>query len=548
MYLTIITSDYGILSINRNLISKLEDVNYIMELSEGIFGVDEEFVITYILQPILYTLEEISAIEASKVNILQTNIELNLTGKGVLVGIIDTGIDYLNEEFMDRYGNTRISAIWDQTIPSKDYETKDIPFGKLYTREEINEAIKLKQSGGDPYTIVASKDEDGHGTHMAGILGASGKSMRGIAYESEFVVVKLLRSSFLGNIIDGDIYTYGTEAIIPAIEFMSKYKKEVNKPIVILLPLGTTFTSHRGKSLLDIYIELVTSKTGIVVVTGTGNEGINDNHSSGLVKKVEDISIVDIIISADQENMALEFWAGLPNIFELSIVSPSGEETGFISASLNSSEDHKFVFEKTTVSIYYYIPHEYSGDELVRVYFRNVKSGVWRLKARLAKGNLASYNIWLLQNGITKKHTRVTPSDSYGTIMSPADSDFTVTVAAYNQNSNSILLESGIDFADSNAYKIDFAAGGEYTTTTGLNNTLVDIRGSSLAAAIGAEACILLFQWGIVQGNYPDMYPLTLKTFLRRGTIKRSGDFYPNSHWGFGIIDFYKIFENLSNA
>lgn len=547
VYITIVTKDYGILSINKKYLERIQDVNYIMGKAEEFFGIDGEFVITYILQPILYTLEEISAIEASEVNFLQANLQLNLTGRDVLVGIIDTGIDYLNEDFMDNNGNTRISAIWDQTIYSKKNEINNVPFGTVYTSKEINEAINFKRNGGDPYTIVESKDENGHGTHMAGILGATGKKMKGIAYESEFVIVKLLKSNILEGQIEEDLPVYGVESILPAIEFMSEYKKVQKKPIVILLPLGSTFTNHKGKSLLDIYIQLVTSKAGIVVVTGTGNEGLSDNHSSGIVKKVEDINVVDIIISPNQKIMALEFWADLPNIFEISIVSPSGEESGFIAASLNAKEKHDFIFEKTSVSIYYYIPHEYAGEELIRVYFTDVRSGAWRLKAKLKKGSMAKYNIWLLQQGISDVGTRLTPSDSYGTITSPADSEFTVTVAAYNQNNNNLLSESGIDFTDNEEYKIDFAAGGEKTTTTGLNNTLVDIKGSSLAAAVGAGACILLFQWGIVQGNYPDMYPLSLKTFLRRGTVTRKGDFYPNPHWGFGIIDFYKIFENLSN-
>src|SRR5699024_1116354 len=112
---------------------------------------------------------------------------------GVIVGIIDTGIDYLNDEFRDENGKSRIISIWDQTIQSNESELKGVPFGSLYTNEEINKAIEAYELGENPYNIVPSKDLNGHGTGMAGIVGATGKNkeIKGIAPKCEFVIIKL---------------------------------------------------------------------------------------------------------------------------------------------------------------------------------------------------------------------------------------------------------------------------------------------------------------------------------------------------------------------
>ena len=158
---------------------------------------------------------------------------------------------------------------------------------------------------------------------------------------------------------------------------------------------------------------------------------------------------------------------------------------------------------------------------------------------------MARYNAWIWQYGLSLPNTRFSPSDPYGTITIPGDSTLVVTVAAYNQNNNNLLTYSGLSFRQEYIKKIDFAAGGVNTMTVGLNNSTQIINGTSLSAAVGAGACVLLFQWGIVEGNYPYMYSQSIKTFLTRGVIKRGKDVYPNPELGYGILNFYKIFENM---
>lgn len=493
----------------------------------------------------IYVLQDISPINVDNINAVKINKYLNLTGKGIIIGMIDTGIDYLNKEFIREDGTSRIIKIWDQTINTN--RKGNLYIGTEYLNEDINRAIESSKIGHNPYDIVASKDEIGHGTNMAGIVGALGKNpmLRGIAPECEFVAVKLIQSNFFKYNYGVNAPVYNITSILFAIEYLKNYLLANGKPVVILLPLGTNNGNHKGEHILDNYIAAVSSNVGLVVVTGTGNEGIQDCHASGIIKDKNEYEAIEIIVEKEQKILSMEVWVNLPNIVEINLIGPSGADTGFVPAILNISKKYSFIFEQTRVSIYYNLPEEYTGDQLIRIYFHDIRPGIWKIRIRLRLGKMAEYNAWLPQRGLTLPGTRFISSDQYGTLTIPGDSEFIITVAAYNQNNNNLLAYSGV--ALRNAYKdvIDFAAGGVNTMTVGINNKVDIINGTSLAAAIGAGACVLLFEWGIVDKNYSYMYSQSIKTFLNRGTLKRPGDMYPNPQLGYGIINFYKIFENM---
>ncbi|WP_133015497.1 S8 family peptidase [Clostridium cuniculi] len=551
VYITLLNSEYAIVSIVVDVIIKsdqlgsFQDINHIRKIVEAYVD-SNKFNIIHVVPPQLYTLQEISAIDAAQVNLLQANVPLNLNGNGVVVGIIDTGIDYLSEEFRDKNGKSRIISIWDQTIKGNN-ESDIIPFGSLYTREEINKAIEVYEAGGNPYDIVPSKDTNGHGTGMAGIVGALGKNkdIKGIAPECEFVIVKLSESAYTKKFLNLEIPIFALPTIFAAIEYFKKVLFKEKKPLVVLLPLGSNNGNHKGDNIFDSFIESVSNNVGIVIVTGSGNEADKDGHVSGMIIDKENIEVIDLLVQENQGYMSVEIWVDLPSIIDINLISPSGEETGFIRGAVNVQKTNTFIFEKTQTRISYYLPEEYTGEELISVYFGDITPGIWQIKLRLRSGERARYNAWLWQSGITLPGTRFLPSDQYGTVTIPGDSDFVVTVAAYNQNNNNSLSYSGVSFREENINKIDLSAGGVNTITVGLNNSTQVINGTSLAAAIGAGACVLLFQWGIVQGNYPYMYSQSIKTFLRRGVNKRRKAIYPNPQWGYGIINFYKIFEEM---
>jgi len=532
-WVTIINDRFAIMTVIRNV-----EIN----VGEPYFKT-----IVYVKPADMFTLQQISPIEAAQASFLQLNLPLNLTGRGISVAIIDTGIDYLNVEFMNASGQTRIQCIWDQTIQQVGKEQKtSVPYGTVYMKDEIQRAIEVNRSGGSPYEIVLSKDEIGHGTSMAGIIGATGKNpeLKGVAPECEFIVIKLIEDFSLKDEFDIEIPVFNITTIFTALEFIYRYALTNNNPIVIYFPLGSNLGNHKISGILEQYIEEISRNTGIVVVTGTGNQRETGSHTSGIISAVGEKQTMEIDVSPEQKKLWVDIWIDQPNIMSLEIVSPSGENSGTINVIISSIGMYTFLFEKTLIKVNYYVPEETSGDELIRVRFSDLKPGIWLL--RLTGNSIldGKFNAWIPQEGITIGGTTFSFSDPYGTITNP-NSDFLVTVAAYNQNNDNIVDYSGMAFIDNFVGRIDVAAGGVNAICLAPGNKLAIVNGTSVSAAVVAGACAMLFQWGIIDGNYPHMYSQTIKTYLARGTTKRKGDIYPNPQLGYGILNILIMFQNI---
>ena len=534
-YVTIVNDKYAI-------ISTLSDIEINVEGPK--FST-----IVYAALPAFYTLQEITPTEASGANFLQLELPLRLTGQGVTVAIIDTGIDYLNDEFIKVNGETKIEYIWDQTIASDEQNAKnqEVPFGILYSKGEIQQAINAFKAGNSPYDIVKTVDEIGHGTNMAGIIGAIGKrtNLKGIVPDCDFIIVKLIETLSFKKFYNIEIPVYDEVSIFPALEFLYRYSLNNNKPLIIYFPLGSNLGNHKGNGLLEQYMDFISRNSGIAIVTGSGNQGTSETHASGVITQINEERTLQLYISPEQKFTVVEIWIDTPNIMSLTIISPSGESTETIIAEINALKTYSFVFENTSTKINYYIPEENTGDELIRIRFFNLKEGVWRFKLTGRAILDGKFNAWIPQLGLSVGGSKFISSDPYGTIMNPSTSSYIITAAAYNQNNNTILSYSGISLLDDYIDKIDVAAGGVNALTTAPNNQTAVVNGTSVSAAVLAGACAMLFQWGIVEGNYPNIYSQTLKTYISRGVVQRSGDSYPNPQWGYGMLNILKIFQNM---
>ncbi|WP_143315335.1 S8 family peptidase [Clostridium sp. HBUAS56017] len=533
-YATIINNRYAIVSVKKDI-----EIN----ITSPFFPT-----IVYVKPAEMYTLQQISPIEATQVNFLQLNLPLSLTGRGVNVAILDSGIDYLSPEFMDANGQTRIELIWDMTIPSENSSNTNTPhFGTVFSKEKIQDAINASREGKSPYDIVPTQDTLGHGTSMAGIIGASGKNpnLKGIAPECNFVVIKLIEDFSFEAQFDIEIPVFNVTVIFAALEFLNRYALSFFKPMAICFPLGTNLGSHDGNDIVSQYIDSISSNTGIVVITGAGNERAESEHTSGIIPETGVNKEIEIDVSPEQKDLWVEIWSDAPNILSVDIVSPSGENTGPIRALINVTETYTFLFEKTSMKINFYTPEENSGNELIRIRIYKLQPGIWRIRIigeYILDGN---FNAWIPQSGITVGGTRLMPSDIYGTLTNPGNTAFIITAAAYNQNNNNILNYSGVGFTGNNRIGITVAAGGVNAVTVAPNNSTTVVNGTSVSAAVVSGACALLLQWGIVDGNDPTMYSQTIKTYLARGTTKRAGDIYPNPQWGYGMLNILAMFQNM---
>lgn len=534
----IITSRYAILSSPETL--------------ETILASPPFETIIYIKPYTICSLQQISPLEASQAEFLQLDLPLNLLGTGVKVAVIDTGIDYLNEEFMDEDGNTRIDYIWDQSAENSTTQIDgfNIFFGAVYNSEQIQQAIDLYRQGGDPYSIVPVKDEIGHGTKTSGLIGARGKNpnIRGVVPDCRFIVIKLAEELAFRKIYQVNINEpiYNVASIFAALRVISNYALTIRDPIVVYLPLGSSLGNHKGATLLERYINSLALLNGFTIVTVTGNERNTRRHASGTLRPEDPIKTIDLDVAPGQGTLIVDIWVDLPNVVSIDIISPSGDNTGVMNYSTNTYTTHTFVFENTTVTLLYFIPEEGTGDQNIRIIFQNLQPGIWRLRFlgnQIIGGNI---NAWLPQGGLTLPGTQFNPADPYGTITSPGNSPFIITAAAYNQNNNNLVDYSGMAFISGYINPIDVAAGGENALTTAPNNEIAIISGTCVAAAIVAGACAMLFEWGIVQGNNKNLYTQTLKTYLARGVNERPGDIYPNPHWGFGMLNVLRLFDNIT--
>ena len=534
IYATIIDDKYAIVSIpvNNSIYTIQKDIPAIVFIKRGY----------------IYTLETITVMTAANINLLHLDNPLSLFGNGVLVGLVDTGIDYLNPEFMFKNGETRIHRIWDQTLPT-DTTNQNVPFGVEYTKEQITDAINASKSGGNPYDIVNSKDTIGHGTSMAGVIGATGinPNLQGAAPNCEFAVVKLAPYINPPLKTRENLPIFDLTSISSAITYLVNYALNINTPMVVYIPLGSNLGNHNGEGILEDIIDTLSINRGIVMVTGSGNQANKGYHTSGMLSNPGDFNNVQLYISPEQKNLLLEFWISEPHKLSLSILSPSGESTGVIPSTLNSQDTNTFIFEQTTAKISYSIPEQLSGDELITVFLDNIQSGTWTFKLNADYTLNGVFNAWIPQEGITVGNTQFLSPIPYNTVTSPGTSKYIITVACYNQNNDNIVISSGTASLNNIINVLDLAAGGVNVQTIGANSTTISIvNGTSVSAAGVAGACALLLEWGIINGNDPNIYSQSIKYYLTGGTRKRSGDVYPNPQWGFGILDMIKVFRNMT--
>lgn len=498
----------------------------------------------------ILTLNSISPLEASGAPVFNNNPYLRLNGRGVLVGIIDTGIDYLNKEFQREDDTTRIVRIWDQTIQG-DKDIYDLKYGTEYTEDQINQAISLQTSGGDPYSIVPSKDDIGHGTRLAGIIGGRGinPDLKGAAPDCQFVIVKLSRATKVeldAAVIDKtDVPSYTPWSALLALRYIIAVARELKRPVVVFEPLGSNMGSHIGNGIVEQSINNYSSQSGTVVVVPTGNQGNTDTHTEGIIESSGDIKDIEIRVGEKQKNLPIEIWVNKPNRVKLSIVSPSGEVIDNLEAKNTNNERIKFLYEGTEMIVNFTSPELSTGDSLIFIRAYNLKAGIWKFRLTGQYIVDSKYYAWIPQRELIDSETKFLNSVGYTTLTLSSTSSGAISVAYYNQDDNSVISESGRGYTRYGMIKPDIAAGGFNAIVTNPGGGTSVISGSSVAGAVVAGCCALILQWAVVDKNYPDIYAAQIKTYIISGAKGRPGDVYPNKEWGYGMFDMQGVFDRI---
>ncbi|MBP1756449.1 MAG: hypothetical protein H6Q59_2847 [Firmicutes bacterium] len=500
----------------------------------------------YSVMPSLYGLISQASLEASGILRIRNIPNFNLRGKGVLIGIIDSGIDYLNPIFQREDKTTKIAAIWDQTISSDNYPEGTF-YGTEYTREQINEALQSTT----PLEVVPTTDEIGHGTMVAGISAGNevpDSAFYGVAPDAELVVVKLkqaktyLRQFFF---VPENVPCYQENDILFAIDYVMKTAIKLNRPMAICLALGTSQGAHDGRGTLSSYLSLQAENIGFSIIVAAGNEGNARRHYYGTINADTGKDTVELFVGENEPGFSMEIWGNSPGLYSIDIQTPSGEYVPQIIPRLDENRDISFIFEQTEIFVDYQIIESQSGDQLILVRFRNPSTGIWRFTV-YGRGSLATgFHIWLPMEGFISDNTYFVRSDPYTTILSLGNARAPITVTAYNNEDDSLYLNASRGFTRTGDIKPEIAAPGVNILAPAPGQSFVSVSGTSASAAHTTGVAAMLLEWAIVRGNQPNINTLDMKIFMIRGARRELDIRYPNRDWGYGILDVYNIFDSL---
>ena len=519
-------NEYAILTVKESqipLISALPQIEYIEKPKRLFFAINQ-------------------AKAASCFNILQ-EAPPYLSGRGVLIAVLDSGVDYFHEAFRRGDGTTRILELWDQTQ------------NRIYTEAEINRALE-SGSREAARQVVSSADVSGHGTAVAGIAagdsrggaaernfesggrsnGVAGGSTvpgryRGIAYESDLLVVKL-------GTARPDGFPRTTE-LMRAVNYAVSFAAERFLPLVINISFGNTYGSHDGTSLLETFLDDIGNYGRTTILVGSGNEGAASGHTSGTLqmRRTEE---VEFTVSSYESSFSIQLWKAYSDQFTVSLQAPSGERFGPFSEELGPV---RFRYRKTQILLYYGKPGPYSTAQ--ELYFdfipdegSYVEEGIWTFFLSPVSLVSGRYDFWLPSAGILNTATRFLRPTPDTTLTIPSTAAKVITVGAYNSFYNSYADFSGRGFTRlTSQVKPDIAAPGVNITAPAVNGGYQSVTGTSFATPVASGAAALLMQWGIVNGNDPFLYGEKVKAYLRRDARKLPGIAeYPNPMVGYGTL------------
>lgn len=463
----------------------------------------------------------------------------SLSGEGVLAAVIDSGIDWKNTDFRNPDGSTRILKLWDQTVApeSSGYAP---PEGYVVGTEYNRDVINLALSGDEAAlrSMNLSRDYSGHGTFVTGIAAGNGQGMagsfRGVAFESELIIVKLGDSE--------QRQFPRTTRLMEAVNYCIMEAQKAGKPVVINMSFGNNQGSHDGTDLLSTYLNAASDVWKNVIVCGSGNEAGNGIHASGMLsgRKAES---VELAVGEYESGFNLQLWKNYSDEYGVELIAPSGERSG----NLRTYGADRVSLDNTQVYLYYGQPTPYSRYQ--QLYFEFVPAGgyvtpgVWRIvltPVRIVDGR---YDLWLQESATLNEDTRFFSPSEETTLTVPSAAGKVITVGAYNSRTDAYADFSGRGYTRTNDnIKPDIVAPGVNIVSTAVNGGYTVRSGTSMAVPFVSGSAALLMQWGIVKRNDPYLYGEKVKAYLIRTARHLPGEPVPSKRTGWGALCLRNVF------
>ena len=516
---------------------------------------------TYSAVPKLYSLLDVTSMDAAGITPAGELPVLNNQGAGVIVGFVDTGINYTDSLFRNVDGSTRIIGIWDQTNNSdnsnnienetvKPFSAFSALYGTQYTAEEINLAL----NSDNPASIVPTRDENGHGTFLASIAAGNRDERAGFsgaAPQSSIAMVKLkpakqyLRDFYL---IQDGAEAYQENDIMMGVSYLYFLARKYSMPLVVCIPLGTNMGSHMGMSRLGQYLNQVSLSNGSAVITAAGNETGARHHFRAVMDASTDEVTAELRVGEREAGFSMELWAENMGVYTVGFISPTGEVAREISVPLRGENTVSFLLEQTQITVYTQIADVSAGSQFIFMRFENPMSGIWRILIRNSLDIRETFHIWLPVRGFISDETYFLRPDPDTIITDPGNARYPITVTAYDHTKNSIYIHASRGYSLSGRIKPDLAAPGVNILGASVSGRrLTRMSGTSVSAAHLAGAAAILLNWGVLNANYPYLNTPVLKSIFVRGAQRNPALTYPNREFGYGTLDLYEAFLHLRN-
>jgi len=463
---------------------------------------------------------------------------LGLDGKDIVIGIVDTGIDILNEEFLNEYGRTRIKYAWNQSVNSSsgDSYAGEFPFGTYYTEEQLNRFVEEGNS--------VLRGEDNHGNLLASI--AAGRN-NGIAVNSDLVVVKLKKAKEnlkeLYGVRQGEAYSEAD--IMLAIAYILQCSYRLRKTVSILIGFGTNSGSHTGSAALEAYINNIGILRGVCVSVAGGNEGSAGHHTDGDIEENEQ-AVIEINVP-EKTAFTLEIWGKAPGVYAIGMDIAGGEIIDRIPPRFDRSQIIKPIFGGGTIYVDYFLVEGQSGDELILVRFFDTPRGLYRITLTATGTVEKQYRAWLPVSSFVPEGLVFTNPVTWGTVTVPGTAVTPIVSGAYNYSDGSIYVNGSRGYTANSVVKPDLAAPGVNITGAGPYGTKVTGSGSSISAACAVGAAALMQQWSRDRGLSPYINGNQIRQYFIRGADRENNRRYPDRYYGFGTLNLRKTFESLRN-
>lgn len=482
--------------------------------------------------------------------------ETTLTGKGTVIAILDSGVDYTHPDFRNTDGSTRILAYWDQSLPFiHNHFSINNPYnlGIIFSEEDLNQLLTGANNfsffdssiptalGSASESLSPSEDSSGHGTHIAGICAGNGRvsngKNQGVAPESSLIVVKLKNDA-------SSVYSDYANLMM-AVDFSVRFTNSLSLPLSINISYGSNDGSHTGNSLLELFMEQVSFYGKNIISVATGNEGRTRRHASlnigsSLTKSSHKKSL-SFTIAPGERSLYLEIWQVFADDFSYELLAPSGSQSFTFPATPGI---YTYMIADTTIYLTINNPTPYQP---FRQYFLSfnpntsfITSGTWTLRitsiptGKIVDGRL---QFWLPSKDATNSATGFTTPSSDMTFTIPSTASSVISVSGYDSSLDIFASFSGQGFSNTMHTKPDLCAPAVNILSTAPGGGYTIQTGTSMASPFVAGAAALLMQYGIVQGNDPFLYGEKLKAYLwKSARALPAFSEYPNEKIGWGAL------------